>query len=322
MAEKSGILLESGTNELEIVEFCINDGETPMYCGVNVAKVREIILRPKLRSVVAAPHSIAGMMTLRNMVLPVINLGQILGLSPAKAADRIVVLEFNRIVIGVLVNSVSRIYRLSWEQIEPPQAISGCSNITGLVKMDDRIILILDFERIIAELYQEGAVKALNAQDIISHDGTGKKILVVDDSSFIRSQICSSLRGAGYTVLEATNGEEAWNYIDSNLSNGSFDIDAVITDVEMPKMDGLRLVTLIRGNEALSRLPVYVFSSLASDDNIKKWEKLSINGVLTKPDLPKLVGILCDCLEQDCAPVVVQNSIPVDSAYTEAHRLY
>lgn len=296
MAEKSGILLESGTNELEIVEFCINDGETPMYCGVNVAKVREILQKPKLRSVATAPPSVAGMMTLRDKVLPVIDLGQILGLCPAQAAERIVVLEFNRVVIGVLVNSVSRIYRLSWEQIEPPQSVAGGSNITGLVKMDDRIILILDFERIIAEMYQEGAVKALDARDLIAHDGIGRHILVADDSAFIRSQICLSLRSAGYTVQEATNGEEAWNYIDSTLSEGRFNIDAVITDVEMPKMDGLHLVTLIRGKESLARLPVYVFSSLASDDNIKKWEKLSINGVLTKPDLPKLVGILGDCL--------------------------
>jgi two-component system chemotaxis response regulator CheV len=294
--ERNGILLESGTNELEIVEFCIDDGETPMYYGVNVAKVREIIQKPKLRSIVNAPQSVAGMMTLRDKVLPVIDLGQILGQYPAKAADRIVVLEFNRVVIGVLVNSVSRIYRLSWEQIEAPQKVSGGSYITGLVKMDDRIILILDFERIIAEMYQEGAVKALDANELSAYDGTGKKILVADDSAFIRMQICTSLRGAGYTIEEATNGEEAWNYVESTLADGRFDIDAIITDVEMPQMDGLHLVTLIRGKEALAKLPVYVFSSLASDDNIKKWEKLAINGVLTKPDLPKLVDILGECL--------------------------
>ncbi|OGT97494.1 MAG: chemotaxis protein CheV [Geobacteraceae bacterium GWC2_48_7] len=298
MAERSGILLESGTNELEIVEFCINVGDSPMYYGVNVAKVREIIQKPELRSMVNSPQSVAGMMTLRDKVLPVIDLGQILGQQSAVAANRIVVLEFNRVVIGVLVNSVTRIYRLSWEQIEAPHSLASGSYITGLVKMDDRIILILDFERIIAEMYQEGAVTALNSQELLAYDGTGKKILVADDSSFIRSQICLSLRGAGYTVEEATNGEEAWNYINSALSGGRFDIDAVITDVEMPKMDGLHLVTLIREKETLSRLPVYVFSSLASDDNIKKWEKLAINGVLTKPDLPKLVDILGECLLQ------------------------
>jgi two-component system, chemotaxis family, chemotaxis protein CheV len=296
MAEKAGILLESGTNELEIVEFCIDDGDTPGYYGVNVAKVREIILRTQLRSLVAAPQSVAGMMMLREKVVPVLDLGQILGQHSNKAAERIVVLEFNRVVIAVLVNSVSRIHRLSWEQIEAPTSVATGSYITGMVKLEQRIILILDFERIIAEMYQGSAVMQLGAEDLLAHDGTGKKILVADDSSFIRLQICNSLRGAGYTVEEATNGQEAWDYISNTLAAGCFDIDVVITDVEMPKMDGLHLVSLIRGRNELAALPIYVFSSLASEDNIKKWEKLSINGVLSKPDLPKLVDILGECL--------------------------
>jgi two-component system, chemotaxis family, chemotaxis protein CheV len=297
MTQNQGILLDSGTNELEIVEFCIDEaGETPMYCGVNVAKVREIIQRPALRPMVASPPSVAGIMTLRDQVLPVIDLAQILGVYGDKPANRIVVLEFNRVIVGVLVSSVSRIYRLSWEQVEAPHQVSSGSYITGMVKMEDRIILILDFERILAEMYQQGAVTALHPQELSAHAGENRKLLVADDSSFIRAQICSSLRGGGYIVEEATNGEEAWNYLERTLNDGSFDIDAVITDVEMPKMDGLHLAMRIREKEALAALPVFVFSSLASDDNIKKWQKLAINGVLTKPDLPKLVGILGECL--------------------------
>ena len=297
MAEqRPGILLESGTNELEIVEFCVDDGDTPRYFGVNVAKVREIVQKPQLRSVVAGPQSVAGMLMLRDQVLPVIDLARVLGQCPTAAANRIVVLEFNRVVIAVLVNAVSRIHRLSWEQIEAPHSLAGGSYITGLVKLQDRILLVLDFERIIAEMFQGGAVQALDAEELLAHDGTGRKILVADDSAFIRLQICNSLRGAGYAVEEATNGEEAWHYLAAALERGEFDIDAVITDVEMPQMDGLRLVTLIREQAALARLPVYVFSSLASQDNIKKWEKLAINGVLSKPDLPLLVGILGECL--------------------------
>jgi two-component system chemotaxis response regulator CheV len=293
VAQTSGILLESGTNELEIVEFSVDGGgNRPMFCGVNVAKVREIIQRPKLRPMVNAPPSVAGIMTLRDKVLPVIDLGHILGASSEQEPNRIVVLEFNRVIVGVLVSSVSRIYRLSWEQVEAPDRISSGSYVTGLVKMEDRIILILDFERILAEMYQEGAINALESQELIGYSGENRKILVADDSAFIRLQICSSLRGAGYTVEEATNGEEAWNYVSERIAQGNFDLDAVITDVEMPKMDGLHLVSRIRGEASLAELPVFVFSSLASDDNIKKWEKLSICGVLTKPDLPKLVDIL------------------------------
>ncbi|MDD2852312.1 MAG: chemotaxis protein [Desulfuromonadaceae bacterium] len=296
MADNSGILLESGTNELEIVEFCVDNGETPAYYGVNVAKVREILQKPKLRAMVNAPHSVAGMMTLRDRVLPVIDLGVVLEQYSEKSANRVVVLEFNNFVVGVLVNSVTRIYRLSWEQIEAPQKATCGAYITGMVKMEDRIILILDFERIIAEMYPEGAVRALDDQQLLAYNGIGRKILVTDDSAFIRMQICSSLRGSGYVVEEAANGQEAWDYINGTLAAGRFDIDAVITDVEMPQMDGLHLVTLIRRNAALTRLPVYVFSSLASGDNIKKWENLDINGVLTKPDLPRLVEILGECL--------------------------
>jgi len=297
MEEHRNILLESGTNELEFVEFCVND----MYCGVNVAKVREIIRKPALRSMVGSPASVAGMINLRDNVLPVIDLCQILGQRSEEAANQVLILEFNRVMIGVLVHSVSRIYRISWKQVEAPSLAASGAYITGLVKMDGRIILMLDFERILAELYQEGAVMALELKEAeaAGEKKPDRKILVVDDSSFIRAQICSTLRRAGYIIEEAANGEEAWGYIDNKSAAGQLDIYAVITDVEMPKMDGLHLVTLIRSKAALAGMPVFVFSSLASEDNIRKWKQLEINGVLTKPDLPKLVDILKDCFEKD-----------------------
>jgi two-component system chemotaxis response regulator CheV len=295
MAMNNGILLESGTNELEVVEFCVDNGTEPIYFAVNVAKVREVLRKPKLTTIAASPVGVAGMIMLRDKVLPVIDLGQILGQTSVREADRLMVLEFNGLLITVLVNAVTRIYRMSWGQVEPPPSIASGSYITGLIKMDDRIIQILDFERIISEMYQEGAVKELDAQDLLAFNGAGKKILVADDSSFIRSQICTSLRLAGYTVVEATDGQDAWDYIETDMAS-SISLDAVITDVEMPKMDGLHLVTRIREQDALRNLPVYVFSSLASEDNIKKWDQLSINGILAKPDLPKLAVILGECL--------------------------
>jgi two-component system, chemotaxis family, chemotaxis protein CheV len=292
MPADSHILLQSDTNELEIVEFCIDEGTHQNYFGVNVAKVREIIRRPELTTAVSSPPALAGMMCLRNNVIPVIDLAMVLSRNPDKVADRIVVLEFNQVTIGVLVNSVSRIYRLSWERVERPTRVCESAYITSLVKMEDRIILILDFERIIADLCESSAMKAVDNQILEESDMAGRKILVADDSSFIRNSICGTLQKAGYIVEEAVDGEEAWLLIEKKLASGSFDIDILITDIEMPRMDGLHLTSRIRKDGRLADLPIYIFSSLASDDNIRKWQSIGANGILTKPDLPRLVQII------------------------------
>ncbi|KAF0218489.1 MAG: two-component system chemotaxis family response regulator [Geobacteraceae bacterium] len=307
--EKAGsaVLLESDTNELEIVEFRIDElngnGEMiPCHYGVNVAKVREIIRLPHLWKVFNCPPAIAGMIKLRDKVITVINLADLLnkridGLKP----DRVIVLEFNRLVVGILVHSVSRIYRISWEQVEPPVKAANSPQVTGLVKMDDRLILVLDFEKIVGELCHEYALEAPSEEYLEEHGATFdrslKKILVADDSPFIRNTMCSSLRMAGYQVEEAENGEEAWNMINEKLkrskeNNTDFtnELDLLITDVEMPKMDGLHLTSRIRKEGALKNFPVVIFSSLASDDNKRKWRDLGANDILTKPDLPNLVN--------------------------------
>ncbi len=292
MPADSQILLQSDTNELEIVEFCIDEGTKQNYFGVNVAKVREIIRRPELTSAVSSPPVVAGMMRLRENIIPVLDLAMILGKCPEKDADRIVVLEFNQVTVGVLVNSVSRIYRLSWERIERPNRICESAYITSLVKMEDRIILILDFERIIAELSSSSAIQGMDEEALEECRVTERKVLVADDSSFIRASICNTLRNVGYTVEEAVDGEDAWLKIEEKLAAGGFDIDLVITDIEMPKMDGLHLTSRIRKEDRLAKIPIFIFSSLASEDNKRKWQSLGANGILTKPDLPRLVEII------------------------------
>jgi len=292
MSVDSQILLKSDTNELEIVEFCIDEGTKQNFFGVNVAKVREIIRRPELTSAISSPPAVTGMMYLRNKVIPVLDLAMILGKYPEKTADRIVVLEFNQVTVGVLVNSVTRIYRLSWERVERPNRICDSAYITSLVKMEDRIILMLDFERIIAELSESSAIQAVDDQVVDECKVTARKVLVADDSSFIRASICKTLRNVGYTVEEAVDGEEAWLIIEGKLASGSFDIDLLITDIEMPKMDGLHLTSRIRKDSRLASFPIFIFSSLASEDNKRKWQSLGANGILTKPDLPRLVQII------------------------------
>jgi len=305
--DKQKILLESGTNELEIVEFRIDErnaaGEiVPCYYGVNVAKVREIIRRPKTWKIPNSHSAVEGMMQLRDSVLAVINLSYVLGkdnedLTP----DRVVVLEFNRMNVGILVHAVSSIYRISWERVEPPVKMINSANVTGVVKMDDRIILILDFEKIVAEICGHDILYKIGDEQMteeLTLDRSTRRILVADDSRFIRSNICSSLRAAGYRVEEAENGSDAWDMINVMLrrcnqagAHYSREFDMLITDIEMPKMDGLHLTALVRKEEALRGLPVLLFSSLASDDNKRKWRDLGANDIVTKPDLPNLVEI-------------------------------
>jgi two-component system, chemotaxis family, chemotaxis protein CheV len=297
--------LESGTNELEIVEFRIDecDGKgnvIPCFFGVNVAKVREIIRLPNLRKVVNTHAAISGMIKLRDQVITLIDLSQALNKNTeGLVADRVIVLEFNRIIVGILVHSVSRIYRISWEHVEPPVKAIHDANITGVVKMEDRIILILDFEKIIGELSSSEALHTPTEELMMSHSALnrGKKtILVADDSNFIRHTICGSLRQAGYKVLEAENGEEAWDMIKAMLAQSKATdtgigelLNLIITDIEMPRMDGLHLTSLIRKEGPLDEVPVVIFSSLASDDNKMKWKDLGASDILTKPDLPNLV---------------------------------
>jgi len=311
--DKQKILLESGTNELEIVEFRIDErganGDTvPCYYGVNVAKVREIIRRPTTYKIPNSHPAVEGMMQLRDSVLAVINLAHVLGKSDqGLAADRVVVLEFNRLTVGILVHSVSCIYRISWEQVEPPAGALGADNVTGVVKMKDRIILILDFEKIVAEICGRDILYQIEAEQMSGEqvfDRSSCRILVADDSRFIRNNICSSLRCAGYRVEEAENGADAWEMIKRILERCSNDgvpytseFNMLITDIEMPQMDGLHLTSLIRKESALQGLPVLIFSSLATEDNKRKWCDLGANAIVTKPDLPNLVQ-LADSLLQ------------------------
>jgi len=305
MEPNNKILLESGTNELEIVEFRIDelDGKgnvIPCYFGVNVAKVREIIRLPETRKVVNSHPSVSGMIKLRDQVITLIDLSRALNKNTEGIpADRVIVLEFNRIVVGIQVHSVSRIYRISWEHVEPPVKAIHDANITGVVKMEDRIILILDFEKIIGELSCTMALAAPGEELMLAHSTVNrgaKTILVADDSAFIRRTMCGSLREAGYQVVEAENGEEAWEHVQAVRQKCTASgkavtdmLNLVITDIEMPRMDGLHLTSLIRKEADLEKLPVVIFSSLASDDNKMKWRNLGASDILTKPDLPNLV---------------------------------
>ncbi len=301
------ILLESGTNELEIVEFHLdientNDGE-PIgggCYGVNVSKVREIIKTPEVISKMSGSHPcIEGIVNIRGRVIPVINLPKWLGKhDETTPLRRIIITEFNKTTNGFLVNSASRIHRVSWEQVEPPTGIFAQESddcITGVIRFGEKIIFILDFERIVMELDPKGGFKedvCLDKKDLRE----GKKIFIAEDSGMVAKLMQTNLRKAGYFVHWDYNGLNAWQRLQAVVKEmertgqplGDF-VHLLVSDIEMPQMDGLHLLKKVREHPVLTNLPVILFSSMSSEDNKRKWKDLQASEIITKPEIPILV---------------------------------
>ncbi|MEW6599651.1 MAG: chemotaxis protein [Nitrospirota bacterium] len=298
-AGKTNILLESGTNELEIVEFSI-DGN--LY-GINVAKVREIIRYPD--NVIHVPDShpsFEGIANIRGTIIPIINLQKHLGMSSTidKASSYIIISEFNKSMVGFCVNSVARIHRLSWSQIESPSGLlssdEGC--VVAIVKFDDRMVLLLDFEKITADINPGSGMRSETVVDSNKEPGgldrSSKTILIAEDSNYILKIIVNKLKGAGYQVLTASDGQKAWDHLSSIVNAPDFSaihnhVNIVITDIEMPQMDGLHLIKNIKSHEKLKSLPCIVFSSLINKEMSLKCKSVGADGEISKPELGNLV---------------------------------
>lgn len=294
--DKKGILLESGTNELEIIEFGIG-GDT---FGINVIKVREVINPvPVTRTPKIHPH-VMGIIQLRGEVLSVINLAQALGYPPSEhpEQDKLIIAELNQMKVAFYVHTVSRIHRISWEQIEKPSELArGVENsTTGVVKMGERFILLLDFEKIVVDISPESGINVGQLKELGQRDKSNKRILLAEDSAILRKLIEETLHEAGYVHIEiCQDGNEAWNYLEHLARTGETitdHINLVITDIEMPKMDGHHLTKRIKENPELRKLPVIIFSSLITDDLRHKGEKVGANAQVSKPEIVHLVKVI------------------------------
>ena len=315
--ERKSILTESGTNELEIIEFHLKkqlpDGrEKIAYYGINVAKVREVIRVPETTDYPNAQRHILGVFSLRDCLIPLVDLAGWLGVKTNSDYSHkiVIVTDFNRMVNGFLIDSVSRIHRLYWEDVESPsQFLETGENdcVVAVVRRDSRLIMILDFEKIIADINPELSMEKYDVtQDrkVIIDERMmtlrqSKTILVVDDSAFIRKMIETTLRTAGYNVVTTKDGGEGFHTLlefermsqEESLSVSKF-VNAVITDVEMPHMDGMHLLKRLRENPSYQQLPLVMFSSLMSADNRSKALQLGANDTITKPEIGRMVGIM------------------------------
>ena len=265
MAETE-ILLESGTNEIEIMEFTIY-GE--LY-GINVAKVREIMMSDKVKPIPHAHPSVEGIFKPRDLLLTVIDLPHYLtgSVSEKKSKDLFIITNFNKLHIAFRVHSVVGISRISWKNIQKPDdTISrGDEGVaTGIAQCGDDLVTILDFEKIVADIAPETGIQLDEINKLGKRTEVNYPILIAEDSILLTKMIEAALRKAGYDNLTfKNNGQEAWNYLekirdDSDLADK---VSLIITDIEMPEMDGHRLTKLVKTDPKLKEIPLIIFSSM------------------------------------------------------------
>ena len=283
-AHNSGILLESGTNEIEIMEFTI-DGN--LY-GINVAKVKEIMISAPVKHMPHAHAAVEGIFKPRDEVLTVVDLPKYLnGMDSAKGPkDIFIITNFNKMFIAFRVHSVVRISRISWTDIrKPDKTVSGGAEsvATGIAQCDEDLVTILDFERIVAEIAPETSIQE------------DQPIWIAEDSILLSKMIENSLKKAGYVNLHMyPNGQELWDALNElpEGANPETAVALIITDIEMPQMDGHRLTKLVKESSRFKEIPLIIFSSLISEEMRIKGRQLGADEQLTKPEIGHLVDVM------------------------------
>lgn len=288
----SDILLESGTNELEIVEFVIEyaEGKKSGYYGINVAKVLEIIRSPKITSLTSSSRDyLLGVFELRGRVIPILDLRRYIAGEFCREGAKTIVAEFNQMQMGFLVSGVTRIHRLSWQDVESPGRVvqSAESCITGMIKFEDRITQLIDVEKIAAEVDPE---QAATEQSLAEMPLRGARVLIADDSLVVRKMLQTTLERAGFQVTAASHGQEAWELLSAFTTREELcrTYQLVVTDIEMPVLDGLTLTRKIKENDVCNALPVILYSSIISDKLSHKGVSVGADAQITKPQISSL----------------------------------
>lgn len=286
------ILLESGTNELEVLEFVL-DGNS---YGINVAKIREIIPYATVTPVPNSHPSIEGIFMPRDVMITAIDLKNCLQRGKSTPGGLFIITNFNKLDVAFHVDSVIGIHKVSWGEIIKPGATISTSEdgvSTGIVKINDKLIIILDFEKIVADINPETGLKTLDLSSLGNRERSSVPILIAEDSMLLNKLIVDSLKKAGYdNLIHTENGQEAWDIICECKNKGTLKehVGCVITDIEMPIMDGHRLTKLIKSDDETKNIPVIIFSSLVNDEMKRKGEGLGADAQLSKPEIAHLVG--------------------------------
>ena len=294
------ILLENGTNELEVLEFIL-DGNS---YGINVAKVKEIITYQPVTPVPNAHPSIEGIFMPRETMITAIDLKNCLQRGECKPSGLFIITNFNKLDIAFHVDNVVGIHRVSWRDIIKPDATVSTTEegiSTGIIKYNDKLIIILDFEKIVSDINPETGLKITDIDELGERERSDVPVLIAEDSVLLNKLIVDSLKKAGYyNLIHTKNGQEAYDEIQKYKKNGTLKehVQCIITDIEMPLMDGHRLTKLVKEDPETADIPIVIFSSLVNDEMKRKGEALGADAQLSKPEIGNLVRVI-DGLTRD-----------------------
>lgn len=290
----TNILLESGTNELEILEFTLGTN----HYGINVAKIREILQYMPVTPVPNTHPSVEGIFMPRDTMITVINLKSCLGLEDNGEKGLFIITNFNKLDIAFHVDEVIGIHRVSWEAIiKPDSTLNGQegSTSTGVIRMENKLVVILDFESIVAGISPETGLRTNDIEVMQERSRSDSTILIAEDSPLLSKLITDCLRKAGYDRIIITgNGQEAWEELCKFKEEGDVleKVQCIITDIEMPQMDGHRLTKLAKTDNVIKNIPLIIFSSLVNEEMKRKGEQLGADAQLTKPEIGQLVDAI------------------------------
>lgn len=296
-ANKTSILLESGTNEIEIIEFTVADE----VFGINVAKVREIMVAQAIKPMPNSHHVVEGVFKPRDEIITVINLAKYLGLAEHENSGRdiFIVTHFNNLNFAFHVNTVVGIDRISWSAVKKPdKAVYGGQDgaATGIAEYHDRLVTILDFEKIVADISPESSIQVQAIEKMGERHVVEKYILIAEDSMLLSKLIIECLHKAGYkNTIKTDNGQEAWDYLQEAKNSGDpikDHVACIVSDIEMPLMDGHRLTKLVKEDPVLKSIPLILFSSLISEEMRIKGRQLGADEQISKPEIEKLVSLI------------------------------
>lgn len=275
-----------GQNRLEMLLFRL---EGKQLYGINVFKVKEVLPCPKLTSMPKSKAVVRGVAHIRGATTPILDLGLATGKAPLKNINEafVIITEYNGRVQGFLVNSVDRIVNMNWENIlPPPKGAGGGHYLTAVTKLNDDLVEIIDVEKILAEVspINENIREGLITEEARTA-AVNNKVLIVDDSRIARKQIDRCVRQIGVETVVLEDGKEAWLHLTQMLADGTHPNDEyamIISDIEMPEMDGYTLTAKIREHKELADMHIILHTSLSGVFNKAMVQKVGADDFQAK----------------------------------------